>query len=41
MSDIALITVKNVDYRWVLYKISKSEVINLLKNSVHENCRDI
>ena len=41
MSDIALITVKNVDYRYIFHNISKSGAINLLENSVHENCRDI
>ena len=29
--DIAIITVKNVDYRWIIHSISKSEVIYLLK----------
>ena len=34
ISDIAVITVKNVDYRCVLYNINKSESIHLLENSV-------
>ena len=34
ISDIAIITVKNVDYRCIIYNISKSEAINLLENSV-------
>ena len=34
ISDIATITVKNVDYRCI---ISKSDTINLLKNSILEN----
>ena len=34
ISDIANITVKNVDYRCIIYNISKSEAINLLENSV-------
>ena len=38
ISDIAIIIVKNVDYRCIIYNISKSEAINLLKNSVLENC---
>ena len=37
ISDIVNITVKNVDYRCIIYNISKSEAINLLKNSVLEN----
>ena len=31
MSDIAIITVKNVDYHRIIHNISKSEAINLLK----------
>ena len=31
ISDIAIITLKNVDYRCIIYNISKSEAINLLK----------
>ena len=41
ISDIAIITDKNVDYHCIIYNISKSEVINLLKNSVLENCEYI
>ena len=41
ISDIAIIAVKNVDYHCIIYNISKSEVINLLKNSVLENCEYI
>ena len=37
ISDIAIITVKNVDYRCIIHNIGKSEAINLLKNSVLEN----
>ena len=37
ISDITIITTKNVDYRCIIYNISKSGGINLLKNSVHEN----
>ena len=37
MRDIAIITVQNVDYRCIIYNISKSEAINLLKNSALED----
>ena len=37
ISNIAIITVKNIDYRCIIFNISKSEAINLLKNSVLEN----
>ena len=36
ISDFAIITVKNVDYRCIINNISKFEAINLLKNSVFE-----
>ena len=36
-SNIAIITVKNVDYYCIIHNISKSEAISLLKNSVLEN----
>ena len=35
---IAIITIKNVDYRCIIHHISKSDAINLLENSVLENC---
>ena len=35
--DIAIITVRNVDYRCIIYNISKSESINLLENSLLED----
>ena len=35
--NITIITVKNVDYRFIIHNISKSEAINLLKNSVLED----
>ena len=38
ISDIPIITIKNVDYRCIIHNISKSETINLLENSVLENC---
>ena len=34
--DIAIIIVQNVDYRCIIHNISRSEAINLLKNSVLE-----
>ena len=37
-SDIAIITIKNADYRCIIHNISKSEPINLLENSVLERC---
>ena len=37
LSDIAVISVKNVDYRCIIHNISKSEAINLLENSVLED----
>ena len=37
ISDIAIITITNVDYRCFIHNISKSEVINLLKNFVLED----
>ena len=37
MSDIAIITIKNVDYRCIIQNISKFESIDLLKNSVLED----
>ena len=32
--DIAIITIKNVDYCCIVHNISKSEAINVLKNSM-------
>ena len=34
LSDFAIITVKNVDYRCIFYGNSKSEAIHLLKSSM-------
>ena len=34
ISKIAIIIVKNVDYRRIIKNLSKSEAINLLENSV-------
>ena len=38
ISDIVIIIIKNVHYRCIIHNISKSEAINLLENSVLENC---
>ena len=38
ISDITIISVKNVDYRCIIHNISKSEAINLLESAVFENC---
>ena len=32
------IAVKNADYRYIVYNISKSEAISFFKNCVLENC---
>ena len=37
ISDIAIITVKNVDYCYIILNMSKSEAINLLKDSFLED----
>ena len=37
ISDIAIVTIKNVDYRCIIHNISKFEAINLLENSVLED----
>ena len=39
ITNITVITVKNVDYRWIIiiHNISKSEEINLLESSVLKN----
>ena len=37
ISDIVVIPIKNVDYRCIMHKISKSEAINLLENAVLED----
>ena len=37
ISDITIITIKNVYYRCVLHNISKYKAINLLENSALEN----
>ena len=37
-SDIPIITVKNVDYCFVIQNVRKSEAIDLLENFVLEDC---
>ena len=39
ISDIAMITVKNIDYRYIIHNISKSEAIILSENSVLKDLR--
>ena len=38
ISNIAIVTVENVDYYCIIHNISKSEALNLLKDPVLENC---
>ena len=38
ISDIAIISIKNVDYCFIIHNISKSKATNLWKNSVLEDC---
>ena len=37
INDVPIITVKDVDYRCIIHNITKSQAINLLKNSVLED----
>ena len=37
ISDIAIITVKNIDYRCIIHSISKTELINLVESFVLED----
>ena len=37
ISNIVIITIKNADYRCIIHNISKSEAINLLKDSILED----
>ena len=41
ISDIAIITIKDGDYRCIIHNINKSEAINIVENSVLENCKYI
>ena len=38
ISDIAIITIKNVDYHCIIQKVSKSEATNSLESSVLKDC---
>ena len=38
LSDVAIITVKRVDYRYSIHDISKYEAIPLLENYVLDDC---
>ena len=38
ISNITIITVKNIDYQCTIHNISKSEAINLLKSAALQNC---
>ena len=38
ISDIAIITVKNIDYRCIIHNTIKSEAITLLKTFVLQDC---
>ena len=38
ISNIAIITIKNVNYCCIIQNTSKSKAVNLLENSVLENC---
>ena len=38
IGDIAVITVKNIDYRCIIHNTIKSEAITLLKNYVLQDC---
>ena len=33
IEHIAILNTNGVDYRWIVFRISKSEAINLLKNA--------
>ena len=37
ISDVAIITIRDVDYRCNIHDINKSEEINLLENSLLED----
>ena len=37
INDVAIITDKNVDYRYIIHNISKCEAINLSESSVLED----
>ena len=37
LKNIAILNVKGVDYRWILWGISKTEAVNILNNSLLED----
>ena len=37
ISNIAIITIKNIDYHCIIHNINKSDAINLLESNVLEN----
>ena len=37
LKNIAILNIKGVDYRCILWTISKNEAVNILNNSVLEN----
>ena len=37
LKNIAILNIKGVDYRCILWAISKNEAVNILNNSVLEN----
>ena len=41
ISDITIATVKGIDYRCAIHEISKYEAIQLLENSILDNCGHI
>ena len=41
ISNIAISTIENVDYRCIIHNIGRSKAINLLENFILENCGDI
>ena len=41
LSDIAIITIKNVDHHSTIYNISKSKAINFIKTYILEYCEYI
>ena len=41
LSGIAIITIKNANYRYIIHNISKFEAINLIENSVLKDRRYI
>ena len=38
VGDIAIITVKNIDYCCIIHNINKSETINLSKTLIYQDC---